>query len=115
MKNWLRRFLHLGAQPSEAVITGYRRPLGYQQLSSGDLATAVGLTMPTLLGGQSTGLALVQSYGGVVRWRDDGEDPDASTGMTILDGGELHYTGDLTKIKFILSVDTPELNISIYQ
>jgi hypothetical protein len=101
-------------QYSEAIITGQRRPLGYQQILSATLATAQGLTLPTLPAGMLVGYALIQSNGGVTRWRDDGTSPSASVGMVLNDGDELTYTGDFTKIKFILSSSTPILDIAYY-
>ncbi len=114
MNRLLRRFLTLPIGASEAVITGYRRPLGYQQILAATLATAQSITVPTLPAGITVGYLIVQANGGIVRWRDDGTAPTASVGMSIPDGGELNYVGDLYKIKFILSTSAPVLDISIY-
>jgi hypothetical protein len=115
MNHLLRRFLTLPAKPSEAVVTGYRQSLGYQQILAATLAAATPLTIPTLGAGQSLGYIVVQANGGIVRWRDDGTAPTASVGMSIPDGGELNYVGDFSKIKFILSTSAPILDISYYQ
>ncbi len=117
---WLRKFwefLDVGIGDSMATITGYRRPLGYQQLTSGTLAAATAMTLPTLTGalaGLVPGYAVIQCQGGAVRWRDDGVDPTSTVGMTIPANGELDYCGDMSKIKFILSSSSPILDISIY-
>lgn len=44
----LLKFLTLGIGASEAVITGYRRPLGYQQILNATLQSATGVVMPTI-------------------------------------------------------------------
>lgn len=112
----LRKFLRLGIGASDATITGTRRPLGYQQIVAATIATtAAGLTIPTSIpAGSVVGYAIIQSNGGVVRWRDDATDPTSSVGMVIPDGGELNYVGDFTAIKFIKSTGTPLLDISFY-
>jgi hypothetical protein len=101
--------------PSEAVVTGYRQPLGYQQISAATLAASTALTLPTLTAGRSLGYVMIQANGGIVRWRDDGTAPTASVGMSIPDGGELNYVGDFKAIRFILSTSAPVLDVSYYQ
>lgn len=101
-------------RPSEAVITGYRRPLGVQQLTAAQLAAAVSLTIPTLPSGDSPGYLVAQCNGGIIRWRDDGTAPTAALGMRIPDQSELTYVGDMTKIQFIVESGSPELNYSLY-
>jgi len=59
--------------------------------------------------------ALIQAEGDDIRWRDDGEDPDATTGMLLLDGTDMFYTGDLTKLRFIESTGNGILNVSYYK
>lgn len=117
----LLKFLRLGA--NEAVITGIRRALGYQQIVAATLAASTGITLPTVTAGnvpgQATtqippGLAVVQCNGGTVRWRDDGTAPTSGIGMSIPDGGELDYTGDIANIRFILASGTPILDIALY-
>lgn len=110
----LRDFLRLGIGASLASITGYRRPLGYEQIVNATLASATGLTLPTPPAGLTVGYAVIQCNGGTVRWRDDGEDPTTSVGMVIPNGGELHYVGDFNAIKFIDADSTPILDISYY-
>ena len=113
-----RNFLTLGA--NEAVVTGIRRALGYQQIT---VTVAVKLTIPTVQvpsnpGGYaqqvSPGFAIIQCNGGNVRWRDDGVAPTASVGMTLAAGAELDYTGDINNIQFILSSGTPIIDVSLY-
>ncbi len=79
------------------------------------MAAATGVTLPATGAGVSWGYLIAQANGGIVRWRDDGTAPTASVGMSIPDGGELNYVGDITKIKFILSTSAPVLDIAIYQ
>lgn len=114
----LRRFVILPATPSEATISGYRRPLGYQQITAGTLASATNLTLPTPIahGGFLPGYAIIQCEvtSAAVRWRDDGTAPTSTVGMNLLAGQELDYSGDLTTIQFILSAGSPILNVSFY-
>src|SRR5512135_3184756 len=113
----LRRFLTLGIGASEGTVSGYRRPLGYQQILAATLASATHLTLPTLPNGMLVGYVVIQCEGAAsatVRWRDDGTAPTSTVGM-ILDGGqELAYTGDPTMIPFIVDAGSPILNISYY-
>lgn len=110
----LRKFLTLGLGASEAVVTGYRRPLGYQQILAATLAASTPLTLPTPLAGVIPGLAIIQVNGANVRWRDDGTAPTATVGMTLTDGSELDYVGDLTMIRFILVSGSPIIDVSYY-
>jgi hypothetical protein len=82
--------------------------LGYQQITS--LATAVGLTVPTLSpeGLQcSPSVAVIIPTGAGIRWRDDGIAPTASVGMPVTENGVLEYDGDLSKIRFIQQSGMP--------
>ena len=111
---WLRKLLRPKVAESMAMVTGYRRPLGYQQIVSGGLGSAVGFTLPASVAGLIPGYAIVQCQGGTVRWRDDGTPPTNTVGMTIPANGELDYCGDMSAIQFISSSGTPTLDISIY-
>jgi hypothetical protein len=104
----------LAVPPSEYVDTGYRRPLGYQQLTTAMLQSSVGFTMPTVPAGMSVGYAVVQCNGGTVRWRDDGVAPTATVGMSIASGAELDYVGEMTAIRFISSSSEPTCDVSLY-
>ena len=89
--------------------------LGYQQIT--DLSAAVGLTVPTR---DQTGLsakasfALITPLTQTVRWRDDGVAPTASVGMPLAAGVTLQYDGDLSRIRFIQTTASAELNVSYY-
>lgn len=111
----LCRFLSLPIMPSEAVVTGYRKYLGYQQILAATLASSTALTLPTLAAGESIGYVMIQANGGIVRWRCDGTAPTSSVGMTIPDGGELNFVGDISKLRFILSTSAPILDVSFFQ
>ena len=113
----LREFLHLGIGASEGTVSGYRRPLGYQQILTAALSSATHLTLPTLPNGMLVGYIVIQCEGAgtdSVRWRDDGTAPTASVGMMLDGGQELDYTGDPTMIQFIVDAGSPKLNISYY-
>lgn len=97
------------------TITGSRKPLGYQQITS--LSSAVGLTIPAPTAannGMVATYAVIQAEAQAVRWRDDGTNPTTSIGMTIPSGGELDYSGDLGAIKFIEVTASAKLNITYY-
>ena len=89
--------------------------LGYQRITS--LAAAAALTVPTRdPNGLSArpSLALITPLTQSVRWRDDGVDPTATSGMPLLAGVTLQYDGDLTRIRFIETAASAELNVSYY-
>jgi len=104
--------------PSIRVTSGSRIPLGYQQISAATLASATLLTVPNNSSGMPAAYAVIQCESSTatdsVRWRDDGTDPTASVGMTLGAGMELDYSGDVTKITFIVGAGSPKLNISYY-
>lgn len=117
-RNMLRRFLRLavlGTGSSNSVITGARRPLGYQQIT---VNTAKSLTLPA----SPTGAALTCNFAIIenqdtaiyVRWRDDGTAPDSTHGCRIPPGGQLQYAGDLAAIQFIGESGSPVINVSVY-
>ena len=89
--------------------------LGYQQITS--LSSAQFLTVPTT---DANGLACKPSFALItpltqsVRWRDDNTAPTASVGMPLLAGVTLQYDGDLTKIRFIETTASAELNVTYY-
>ena len=104
------RALPHGATPSYICTGGGGVPLGYQQLTAAQLASAIGLTIPT-----GAVLALLQAELEAVRWRDDGTSPTSSIGM-MLQPGQLPfvYTASLSSIKFIAAAADAVLNVSYY-
>jgi hypothetical protein len=89
--------------------------LGYQQITS--LSSAQALTVPVRdAQGLSVkpSLALITPLTQNVRWRDDGVNPTASVGMPLLAGVTLQYDGDLTRLRFIETTASAELNVSYY-
>lgn len=99
--------------PAAVYLAGpaglYASPLGFQQLTAAQLATAQHLTVP-----QGASLAVIQAATGAVQWRDDNTAPTASIGMTIPAGGELQYNGNLAAIQLILGTAGAVANISYY-
>lgn len=93
--------------PVVASIPAPQLVLGYQQIT--DLTTAQALTPPS-----SACVALIQSEGAAVRWRDDGQNPAASVGMRLLVNSELRYDGNLSTIRFIQEGSGAKLNVSYY-
>jgi hypothetical protein len=113
----LREFLHLGIGASEGTVSGYRRPLGYQQILAATLASATHLTLPASIpNGMVVGYVVIQCdvASAAVRWRDDGTAPTTTVGMILSTGQELDYTGDPTMIQFIASTGSPILNVTYY-
>lgn len=86
-------------------------PLGYQQLTSAELAEATLLTIPA-----GANLAVISVEGAGVRWRDDGTMPTASVGMPIAEGAApFVYSGTLSAIAFIAQSGSPLVNVSYYR
>src|SRR5260221_9949941 len=100
-----RNFLTLGITANEAVVTGHRTPLGYQQITNPAAATF--LTIPTIQapsnpGGQISQVvpvyAVIQCSAFPVPWRDDGAAPTASVGMNLAVATQLDYASDIRRI-----------------
>lgn len=81
-------------------------PLAYVQIA--DVSSAVGVPYG---GGR---VALIQALNQHVRWRDDGIDPDATTGVRLHAGETIFYVGNLRKIKFIEEASGAEINVAVY-
>jgi len=97
--------MSFGLRTTEA----YLAPLGYTQITS--LGAAVGLgTVP-----DGARIALIHAETQNARWRDDGTDPTASVGMTLVAGADFLYTGDFSAIKFIETAASAKLNVSYYK
>lgn len=112
----LLKFLRCGVTANEAVVSGLRKPLGYQQVTP--TGAAAKLAPPTAIAGATIGYMVIQCDGvigtDIARWRDDGVAPTAGAGMKLLAGQELDYTGDPYNIQFIIGAGAPVLNISYY-
>ena len=74
---------------------------------------------PTVaLGLGSIGLgrvALIQCLVQNVRYRDDGTNPTATTGVRIHAGESIWYTGNLQTIRLIEEASGAEVNVQIYK
>lgn len=85
-----------------------RDALGYQQL--GTLTAAIGLTIPA-----GTETVLLQGESQNIRYRDDGTDPTASSGMVLAAGTLYEMTvGQIARMKFIEATSAAKLNVSYY-
>lgn len=85
---------------------------GYQQLSAASLASAVALTVPA-----GTERAWLQAETANVRYRTDGNDPDANTGMLLVAGAaplEISQAAGLSALKAIAASGSPKLNITYF-
>lgn len=75
-----------------------------------DLSAAASLPKAT-----SGRKAIFQAEGQPVRWRADGVDPDANTGMLLGVDASVEYTGDLTKLRFIQTAASAILSVTIFR
>jgi hypothetical protein len=79
----------------------------YSQITS--LSSSTGLSAPS---GMRRAVIEVEGVGAVARYRTDGTAPTASVGHLLKEGDVLEYTGDLSTMRFILSVGSPILNVT---
>ncbi len=87
---------------------GGLKPLGFERVTG--LSAVKGLTVPA-----GATIAYLQADTRNICWRDDGTNPSATTGMTLVAGNDpFLYTGDLSAIKFIEATATALLNITYY-
>lgn len=91
-------------------------PLGFCQIASGSLSSAVKLpaicTIP-----QGATMAYLQAESANVRYRDDGAAPTATVGMQIISGlgGGMLYAGTLANLQFIAASGSPLLDVAFYR
>lgn len=90
-----------------ATTPGQMFPLGYVQIT--DVSTVVSLPVPA-----GANFALVQVEGAPIRWRDDGSNPTATTGMRLTTTGELKLDTTLATVRVIQEAAGAKLNISFY-
>ena len=79
----------------------------YTQIVS--IASSTALVAPA---GMKRAIIEVEGTGAMARYRTDGTEPTASVGHLLKEGDVLDFRGDLTTIRFILSVGTPILNVT---
>ncbi len=85
-------------------------PRGYQQIVSATLATSQALTVP----GSATVAIMKNSGNQPIRWRDDGNAPTSTVGMTIDAGDTFTYDGTLSAFRAIRVADGAILDIAYY-
>ncbi|WP_158885171.1 hypothetical protein [Rhodanobacter sp. L36] len=90
-----------------AVFHAALIPLGYQQITA--TGTAFALTPPA-----GARQARIGAEAQVIRWRDDGTNPTATTGNRITAATEIDYAGNLAAIRLITEVAGGILNVSYY-
>ena len=93
---------------STPVVDGNLTPLGYEQITG--LSTVKSLTVPN-----GARLALIQAEAQNVRYRDDGVNPDANTGMLVTSGSDVWYIGDLSAVRLIETTASAKVNVSYYK
>ena len=88
------------------------QPLGYEQITSINLASPHRLNVPT---GATLAIIDIEGSAAVVRWRDDGVPPTATVGMPYAVGDPpMVYSAAITAIEFITSAGSPTLNVTYY-
>ncbi len=92
---------------AQIVVPQGLAPKGFQQITN--VSAAVGLTVPA-----GARVAVVQTTGQSVTWRDDGTAPTASIGSLVNAGDTLIYGGTLAAIKFIQTAASATLNVAFY-
>lgn len=83
------------------------KPLGHEQVTG--LSAVKGLTVPS---GAQRALLICTAQN--VRWRDDGTNPDGTTGIQLPKNTLFWYEGDLSAIKFIEEAASAVLEVSYY-
>ena len=102
----LAQFVNYPATPTKP---GGYLPLGGAQFAL-SVSSATALTVPT-----GAVWATICVEGQAVRYRDDGTNPTASTGMPIASGACIAYAGNLAAIKFIAQTGSPTIDVIYYQ
>jgi hypothetical protein len=85
-------------------------PLGYQQITSDQLASAQGLSVPA----GATRMVVQNNGAQSARYRNDGPNPTATTGQRIVGGDSMDVTGSLSTFKFIREAEGAALDIVYY-
>lgn len=75
--------------------------------------TATPTGLPTPPAGAT--YAVIQCEGGVVKWTDDGSAPTATLGLTLSDGGELRYNGNIPAVRIASKSGSPALCVAYYR
>jgi len=83
-------------------------PRGYEQVTG--LSVVKMLTVPA-----SAGRAQIAVSGQGVRYRDDGVDPDGTTGFPLAAGTEFVYAGNIRNLRFIQVAASAVLDVLYYQ
>ncbi len=94
---------------SQLTVPGNATPLGYQQITSTQLATCVPATVPA-----GANWALIEADTQQIRWRDDGGFPTSAVGMLLPVNTPFEYKGNLKTLFFIYVTSGANLNISFY-
>lgn len=100
-------------QAASSVMTGDVPlvPMGYQQITNANLATAQKLTVPA-----GATIAYVENNGSQpCRWRDDNVAPTAEMGRVLEAGSERRFNGNLSVLQLIRGGDGVTLDISYYK
>lgn len=90
-----------------AAFHAVLNPLGYQQITA--TGSAFALTPPA-----GARQARIGAEAQVIRWRDDGSNPTATTGQRITAATEMEYNGNLVAIRLIAETAGAIANVSYY-
>ncbi len=86
------------------------KQLGYVQ----DAVLTASQGLPSIPAGAT--YALIQAEAQSIRWRDDGVDPTASTGMLLTAGSSFMYSsGPLANVRVIEATGGAVVNVSYYR
>lgn len=94
------------------VTIGNLKPCGFQKLTVS--SAAVALTVPTTDDGITARTAAIVCESNDVRWRDDGVDPDSSTGMLLTANSDMIYDAKLPELRFIRVSADAVIDIAYY-
>lgn len=77
----------------------------------------VGMALPATdpwANGQRPNVAVMRADVHDINWRDNGESPSASVGITLTAGQTLEYTGELNRFRFCAVTSGSTLSVAYY-
>lgn len=108
---------------NQTFVRGAMKPLGYAQYLNVTNATAInlantpnnGVVVPLAITTSNPArIAIIQTEGQAIRYRDDGTAPTATVGMPLATGTVLSYEGDLSTIQLIAQANNANISVLYY-
>lgn len=108
---------------NQTFVRGAMKPLGYAQYLNVTNATAIdlantpnsGVAVPLAITNSNPArIALIQTEGQAIRYRDDGTAPTSTVGMPLATGTVLSYEGDLSTIQLIAQANNANISVLYY-